>query len=225
MIVQTYTCGYDFAEKRERERERKAVMKKPARCRRWSGVVCSDMWLKLSRPWARELGELCGENHGGRAGMSVAEAAFQEEELLRRRLAAIEVRLPCRGGWLRRGSCRWPWPRPPLAGDRASSESLPIFSRQPRDEGSWLSVADSFVSWMDVVRRRRGGLVGLKLLRMQIQGPEPMAHYYLFFRRAHYYCQPSLLLQPGFLFGLFLTIRLALSVALDCGLCCADFDG
>lgn len=61
-------------------------------------------------------------------GRSVAEAASQEGERLRG-LAAIEVRLPCRGGWLRGGSCRWP--RPPLAGDRASSQSLPIFFSPP----------------------------------------------------------------------------------------------
>jgi hypothetical protein len=117
------------------------VTNKPARCRRWSGVVCSDVWLKLSRPWARELGELCGENHGGQ----VSGGGSQKEERVRIRLGAIEVKLPCHGGWLRGGS--W-WPRPPLAGDSASSESLPIVFRQPRDEGSWLSVADSFVSWM-----------------------------------------------------------------------------
>jgi len=140
------------------------VTNRPARCRRWSGVVCSDVWLKLSRPWARELGEICGENHG-----QVSGGGSQKEERVR---LAIEVRLPCRGGWRRGGS--W-WSRPLLAGDRASSESLPIFFQQPRDEGSWLSVADSFVSWMDVVRRRRG-LVGLKLLSTLIHSLEPMAH-------------------------------------------------
>jgi hypothetical protein len=48
----------------KKKKEEKTVTNRPARCRRWSGVVCSDVWLKLSRPWARELGELWGENHG-----------------------------------------------------------------------------------------------------------------------------------------------------------------